>query len=280
MVGWSGAPPARQEPPPPPKPERDTARETRFILDHAMPIPGTAAEAYLQQRGLVPPICTDLLSHPDLTHWESKSGYAALIGVVRDVAGEVIAVHRTYLAADEQAPDRVAKAPVTKPRMTLGKPGGGAVRLAPIGADGMLGLSEGIETGLAVMTACPGLPVWAALSTSGMEQVQLPPEARHILILADHDPSGAGLRAAETLLRRLKGDGRHAAIVLPPEPGDDFNDMLLRDGPSPVAALARAAATRTNEPDGPQDTQSAVTCRSASVTPASKCRSCAPTRET
>ncbi len=254
MVGWSGTPPARQEPSPPPKAERDTGHEIRFILDHAVPLAGSAAEAYLQQRGLVPPACTDLLFHPDLTHWESKSGYPALIGVVRNDAGEVTAIHRTYLAADEQAPDRIAKAPVTKPRMMLGKPGGGAVRLAPIGADGFLGLSEGIETGLAVMTACPGLPVWAALSTSGMEQVHLPPEARHVLILADNDPSGAGLRAAETLLRRLKGDGRRAAIVLPPEPGDDFNDMLRRDGSKTVAALLRAGATRQESPEGEQVT--------------------------
>lgn len=89
MVGWPGTPPARQEPSPPPKAERDTGYKIQFILDHAVPLAGSAAEAYLQQRGLVPPACVDLLFHPDLTHWESKSGYPALIGVVRDGAGEV-----------------------------------------------------------------------------------------------------------------------------------------------------------------------------------------------
>ncbi|MEQ1840438.1 MAG: sulfatase-like hydrolase/transferase, partial [Verrucomicrobiales bacterium] len=54
-----------------------------------------------------------------------------------------------------------------------------------IGADGRLGVCEGIETGLAVMTACSGLPVWSALSTSHLEQVMLPPAAREIVILAD-----------------------------------------------------------------------------------------------
>lgn len=95
------------------------------------------------------------------------------------------AIHRTYLAAGEQAPDPIAKAPVTKPRMMLGKPGGGAVQLAPIGADGFLGLSEGIETGLAVMTACPGLPVWAALSTRGWSRCNCPPRRGALLILAE-----------------------------------------------------------------------------------------------
>lgn len=251
MTGWSGHAPPRQEPAAPPRAPRDAANDITFIRTHAKPIADTVAERYLAGRGLAVPPDADLLFHPDLAHFETRAGYPAMVGLIRDPAGEIVALHRTYLQDDG---DSARKADIAKPRMMLGKPGGGAVRLAPIAADGILGLSEGIETGLAVMTACPGLPVWAALSTSGMEQVQLPPEARHVLILADHDPSGAGLRAAETLLRRLQGDGRRATIVLPPEPGDDFNDVLLRNGASAVAALVRAAATRTDEADGPQDT--------------------------
>jgi putative DNA primase/helicase len=251
MTGWNGQAPPRQEPAAPPRAPRDASHEITFIRTHAMPIVDTAAERYLVGRGLAVPPDADLLFHSDLAHFETRAGYPGMVGLVRDQAGEVVAVHRTYL---QDNGDGVRKADIAKARMMLGKSGRGTVRLAPIGADGFLGLSEGIETGLAVMTACPGLPVWAALSTSGMEQVHLPPEARHVFILADNDPSGAGLRAAETLLRRLQGDGRRAAIILPPEPGDDFNDMLLRDGASAVAALVRAAATRTDEADGPQDT--------------------------
>ena len=89
MAGWSPGAPIRQAPPPTAaKPERDTAREIAFILDHAGPIAGTPAAAYLRGRGLAVPDGADLLAHPDLTHWETKSGYPALIGVVRDRAGE------------------------------------------------------------------------------------------------------------------------------------------------------------------------------------------------
>ena len=180
----------------------------------------------------------DLLFHPDLTNFETKTGYLAMIGLVRDVAGAVIALHRTYLQQDD---DTIRKADVPKPRMMLGKTGGGTVRLAPIGEAGVLGLCEGIETGLAVMASCPGLPVWATLSTSGLEQAQLPPDARRIVILADHDASGAGLRAAEAAARRLRLEGRVVAIAMPPHQGDDFNDMLGRDGPEAVATLVDAA---------------------------------------
>ena len=203
-----------------------------------MSVAGTAAATYLAGRALTVPAETDLLFHADLTHWETKTGFPALLGQVRDRSGAVIGLHRTYLV---QEGNEVRKAPVTKAKMMLGRIAGGAVRLAPIGTDGRVALSEGIETGLAVMTACPELPVWATLSTSGMEQVDLPPAAQRVLILADHDASGAGLRAAEATARRLRAQGRDVAIAIPPEEGEDFNDMLLRAGTSAVAQLVAAA---------------------------------------
>jgi hypothetical protein len=243
MVGWSPSAPIRQAPPPTAaaKPEADTAREIAFILKHAGPIDETPAAAYLQDRGLVAPAGADLLAHPDLTHWETKSGYPALIGVVRDHAGITVAIHRTYLQSDAVQPRKVTKAAVSKPRMMLGKVLGGAVRLAPIGDSKILGVCEGIETGLAVASACSGLPVWAALSATNLEQVQLPPEALRIVVIADHDISGAGMRAADTAARRLRADGRQVVIALPPKPGDDFNDLLLHEGKAAVAAIVQAA---------------------------------------
>lgn len=249
-VGWTGEAPARQDPPPARKPERDMTHEIGFVREHAVPISGTPAEHYLQGRGLAVPLGADLLFHPDLTNFETKTGYLAMIGLVRDVAGEVIALHRTYLQQDG---DTVRKADVPKPRMMLGKVGGGAVRLAPIGAHGVLGLCEGIETGLAVMAACPGLPIWATLSTSGLEQVQLPPEAQRVVILADHDTSGAGIRAADAVAGRLRRNGTIAAIARPPQQGDDFNDMLGRDGPEAIAALVDATLRAAVTPSSPAE---------------------------
>jgi phage/plasmid primase-like uncharacterized protein len=248
LTGWSLRSPARQEPPAASaKQQHDTAREIAFILQHAGPLKGTAAEAYLASRDLDAPEGADLLAHADLTHWETRQGCPALIGIVRSCDGEVIALHRTYLQVDPAQPDRVTKAPVSKPRMVLGKNGTGAVRLAPLGNNGVLALCEGIETGLAIMKAFPRLAVWAALSTSGLEQVQLPAQAKRIIILADHDASGAGLRAAETAARRLRAEGRETAIALPPQCGDDFNDMLMRDGADAVRAVLERAQPQSNE---------------------------------
>ena len=168
-------------------------REIAFILSRCQAIAGTPAEVYLRSRGLQAPDAPSLLFHPDLTYWETRTGHPAMVAVVCDTAGETAAVHRTYLA-----PDGAAKADVAKPRMMLGPLGGGAVRLAPIGGNGVLGLAEGVETALAVMTACPELPVWAALSAGNLEQVQLPPEVSRVVLLADHDDGGAGPCATST----------------------------------------------------------------------------------
>ncbi len=208
MTGWTGEGPARQEPPPAPKPERDASRDIAFILEHAQPPGGTAAERYLLGRGLSLPEGADLLFHPDLANFGTRAGYPAMVALVRNLAGEVVAVHRTYLQEDGEA---VRKADIPKPRMVLGRSGGGTVRLAPPGPHGVLGLCEGIETGLAAMLACPGLPVWAALSTAGLEQALLPPEARRVVILADHDASGAGARAAEAAAAKLRLEGDRRA---------------------------------------------------------------------
>ncbi|HER25746.1 MAG TPA: ATPase, partial [Rhodospirillales bacterium] len=240
MTGWSAGSPPRQEPVRTPKSSRDPASEIAFILSHAKSIKDTPAADYLVGRGLAIPNGADLLFHADLTHWETKTGLPALVAIVRDHAGTTVAIHRTYLKIDETS-NTVIKADVAKPRMMLGKVAGGAVRLAEVGTDGILCLSEGIETGLAVMTACPGLAVWATLSTTNLEQVHLPPKVSRIIILADHDVSGAGSRAAETAARRLRSEDRSVTIAKPPKEGEDFNDLLLRKGPDAVAQVIQSA---------------------------------------
>ncbi len=239
IAGVTPGAPERRAPVTPPAPKRDATLEIAHILSSAQPIAGTPAADYLAGRGLDVPADADLLFHPDLAHYETKAGYPALVGQVRDRNGDVIGLHRTWLAADPDGSTR--KAPLEKAKKMLGRVAGGAVRLAPIGDGDRLALSEGIETGLAAMTACPDLPVWATLSTSGLEQVELPPAATRIVILADNDASGAGLRAADAAARRLRAQGRDVAIAVPPEEGHDFNDLLLSDSPAAVARVIAAA---------------------------------------
>ena len=97
--------------------------------------------------------------------------------MVRDRDGETIGLHRTYLS--EESDGQIGKAAVAKPRMMLGRVAGGAVRLGDHGRRARRSRSaRGSRPASPSMTARPGLSVWATLSTSGLEQVELPAGAR------------------------------------------------------------------------------------------------------
>jgi DNA primase len=69
-----------------------------------------------------------------------------------------------------------------------------------------------------------GQPAWAALSTSGMQGLQLPKEITTVILLADGDQPGA--KAALGAATKWKGEGRRVRIASAPD-GLDFNDVLL-----------------------------------------------------
>ena len=77
-----------------------------------------------------------------------------------------------------------------------------------------------------------GIPTWAALSTSGMQALDLPPAVRDVILLADGDD--AGERAAQAAARRWKIEGRRVRIARPPR-GMDFNDIARRAAGKEVA---------------------------------------------
>jgi len=108
---------------------------------------------------------------------------------------------------------------------------GGVVQLAPMTADGRLGVAEGIETALAVTEInrrATGelFPVWATLGDWGMANMPFPPGLKQLLIFADGGK--AGVTAAEKLQGRALAARVEASYYLP-RSGDDFaRDLELR----------------------------------------------------
>ena len=147
--------------------------------------------------------------------------------VTRGVDDAPIAIHRTFLARDG-----ASKAPVEPSKMMLGPCLGGVVRFAERGEVLMVG--EGIETSLAAMQAT-GHAAWAALSTSGLRGLDLPRDARDVIVLADGDDPGEA--AAQDCAWRWKQEGRRVRIARAPQ-GLDFNDLLMRPVP-PIQGSTR-----------------------------------------
>jgi putative DNA primase/helicase len=214
---WVSEPPqGRSKPVKPRRSEAETRRYALAIWRSCRPIAGTPAERYLRGRGIreIPP---SLRYHPRLKHLETGLMLAAMVAPVQAPDRTIVAVHRTFLTADGSA-----KAPVSKPRKMLGRCAGGAVRLAAAGAE--MAIGEGIETCLAYQQIT-SVSTWAALSTSGMRSVILPPLplAATVHILVDVDEGGE--RAAQIAADRLFREGRLVKLERPIA-GKDCNDAL------------------------------------------------------
>lgn len=217
----SDAPAMANKRPLPGAPTRAGLR-ARELWIQARPAQGTLIETYLQSRGIAVPIPATLRFLAEAKHSPSGLILPAMIGAITLWPDrKPCAVHRTFLASDGHG-----KAAVDTPKMTLGPCAQGAVRLAEA-TDGLM-IGEGIETCLAAMQAT-GQPAWAALSTSGMRRLLLPPNVMDVVILADADP--AGELAAKDAATRWVREGRKVRIARPPK-GKDFNDLLLEPSES------------------------------------------------
>ena len=104
---------------------------------------------------------------------------------------------------------------------------GAAVHLFAPDPQGRLVVAEGIETALAARELFD-LPNVAALSCYGLENFTPPQETKELFIVADNDPNGAGIRAAEKLALRAVKNGLQARIWQPETLGFDGLDELNR----------------------------------------------------
>lgn len=130
--------------------------------------------------------------------------------------------HLTYLDGERKAGHERARM-VATPATPMA---GGAVRLARMGEDGVLGVGEGIETSLSAAQLFK-VPVWATLNAEMLKAFKPPAGCTRLLIFADNDASFTGQAAAYELARRCAMKHGVAAEVLIPSRSDtDWNDEL------------------------------------------------------
>jgi putative DNA primase/helicase len=166
------------------------------------------------------------LRHVDRMRYEDDppSYHPGMVALVSGPDGRPVTLHRTYLT------EMGAKAPVEAPRRQM--PGlcgkGASVRLCPPAA--LLGVSEGIETALAASRLF-GIGVWATMNAGLMAEWIPPSEAKEIVIFGDNDAKFGGQAAAYKLAHRLAVMGLTVNVEIPPNVGEDWNDVWLRGMP-------------------------------------------------
>ena len=217
----------------------DRTEAARRLWQRCRAIDSTHAEAYLRARHIHRCRFPALRFHPALFYRDGGGmrRLPALVAAVTGTDGSVTGVHRTWLD-----PSRPAKAPVARPRKSLGRVHGLAVRFgAP--AAGTLLAGEGIETVLSLVTAMPDTVAAAALSAGSLGAFAPPSGIERLVIACDNDAEGE--RAAARLARRCARAGV-AALVIVPE-GADFNDDLLALGSAALAARLAPLFRSTGE---------------------------------
>lgn len=245
--------------------------QARAVWDRARPAEGTLARDYLVRRGIptymlaLMPKCLRFIADLPFTvpvkgeqgRWRTVHTGPAMIAAVQDDAGQLGAVHRTWIDLHQPS----GKARIVDPegehadlpaKKVLGSKKGGAIRLrSPRDATTMV-MGEGIETTLSALVA-EAVPFsaafWAGVDLGNMagrrqlgqglryaglpdlgddEAFVPPPQIRKLVFVQDGDSDPkltrakleAGLRRAMALRPGLTGAIVHAGE------GRDLNDVL------------------------------------------------------
>ncbi|UOP07726.1 primase-helicase zinc-binding domain-containing protein [Alysiella crassa] len=203
---------------------------------------------YLRGRGI--PEAENLPFHDDglrcsrlLPYWHNGrclGRFPAMVGAFRAVDGELVGLHFTYLMKKQgivskailKDPQTGALLDVKKHRaMYSGALMGAAIplfRLPEHELNGVLVVCEGIETAAAIHCV-NGLNVWACGAANRVAGFRLPDMVRRLVIIADNDPNGAGLQAAQALQRRYQVPLQGNIKIWQPESDNDVLDLLARE---------------------------------------------------
>jgi putative DNA primase/helicase len=155
--------------------------------------------------------------------WEGQP-MPAMVAKVQGPGGHFAGIHVTYLR-----PDGMGKAGnVPGAKLIFGCVGSGAIRLSD--ADHHMAIGEGIETTASYMQFS-GIAGWAAMNTSGVRSVALPPLplACRVTLLGENDANGASRIAVDAASPRMRLEGRQVETAWPAEEYKDFNDPLKRN---------------------------------------------------
>lgn len=217
-------------------PQKSLERMHRQWSETLAVTPNDPVHAYLTKRVVgLRHVPDEIRYHPALDYWnppEALGGRPTLLGkfpamLVRgfNEIGELVQMHKTYLDAFGH------KADVPNPKKTDQGVGCNSFAFRMGHPADVLGVSEGIETGLAA-SLMRGVPVWPCHSTSILANFVLPPDlvsvVKKLYIFADSDEVKNGKKpgeeAAKTLAERVKKLGLKSIIIRPVRSGTDFAD--------------------------------------------------------
>jgi putative DNA primase/helicase len=146
----------------------------------------------------------------------------AMVAMMQGPDGSHKQTHLTFLTPDAR---KLGKLLMKSPGQSWAT--SSAIRLFEAGE--RLGVAEGVETALACHVDT-GLPVWAAGNRILLESMAIPETVRELFIFADNDQSGDGLKSAKKLAARAYLHRLRVKVLLAPEVGSDWADIVCQVG--------------------------------------------------
>lgn len=197
---------------------------------------GDMIDSYLTSRVIKARPSQRVGLHSGLVHPATKKLHPVMCGLWQMADGRVPGFLRTFLdnhggiLTDVEEDQRKLMT-----RKTIASNTGGCIRMIELGESRVLGLSEGIESGLALadyMGWEQGIetPVWACTTANLMERWVMPPEVEEqvdcFVIAVDADYSFTGQAASYALAKRLRLKGKCVNLVTPDKLGCDLVDIV------------------------------------------------------
>jgi Toprim domain len=193
------------------------------IWDQGQPIDGAPEVAgYLTARGgLDVSGCRSEMRYSRATVWENERRKCLLVAYRNLDTNEVTGISRILL-------DEPERWPKTQRRM-LGVVRRAAIKLAPI--TDTLAVAEGFESAVAANMLGYG-PAWALGSAGAVKNLPVLHGVERLILVAEHDESGASREATDCCGSRWLRAGRKVSRVWPNQGCSDLNDELISQGSS------------------------------------------------
>ena len=236
------------------EPNRDEEAQAKIakvqtLWDKGQPIQGTLAERYLREhRKIEGSLPSDLRYLPVFTDIASKKSFPCLIAAARSPKGELSSVQVTFLD-----PATAAKENIDVAKKSFGLIKGSAVTLQGDSTQenpslentlterkysNVLIIAEGVETALSLKEAGIQGTIKASLGISNIKRIVSESSNTHVVICADHDaPGSPAAKSLEKAVVALKEKGLSVSVIKPDKLGEDFNDVLKREGPQGVREI-------------------------------------------
>lgn len=208
----------------------------RRWLEGGKVIAGTPVDWYLAGRGInlaeLGRAPGAIRYHPGLHSSETQGRWPAMVTAITGPGG-FIACHRTYLQVT--GPGAARKAPMGRPKVTLGLWRGGHIALwrgasgkplreAPDGE--IVDITEGIEDGLSVAAAAPESRVIACIALGNLGSLVLPPQIGGVQIWRQNDTAKEAIRAFSRGVDALLERKIRVWLAEVPAAVKDANDLL------------------------------------------------------